>query len=312
MENYEIDDILYRIIDGYIDFEDRKIYDPTNQVKILGKKIYVQTIRSTFDLLSDRDLLIFLNRIERWSTELQSEFERLPKLIDDQKLTYFKNYADPVKRKINRQTVEMSIKRHSTLSCQRNSFYHFTSHGIAVGRMWRTMIEQMYDGDDYLDALSYYHKNKIDYDHIRNVALSSEWSGYFSINENVFGKTPLEHTDYQRDLLHWSKIYTNVRSHPECPPEMIFEDHLAFDGWMIKQNRDRINEQKKKDMPSGRIANPRNTFAFGSRNTDDVKDVYGMNDDKALAKIQDTFKQIQEEGTVKDHHLRANTLKAFN
>jgi len=312
VENYEIDDILYRIIDGYIDFEGRKIHDPTNQVKIRGKKIYVQTLRSTFDLLSDRDLLIFLNRIGKWSPEIQAEYDRMPKLIEDQKLTYYKTHVDPTKRKLNKQIVENTIEKYNKLSSQRNSFYHFTAHGIAVGRMWRSMIEEMYDGTDYLNALSYYHKNRIEHDNIRDVALSSEWTGYYSINENVFGTNPFNLTDYQRDLIHWSKIYANVRSHPECPPDPIFNDHLAFDGWMIKQNRDRISEQKKKDIPTGKIANPRNSFAFGVRSPDEIKEIYDLNDDKAKAKIHDTFKQIQEEGTVKDHHLRANTLKVFN
>lgn len=312
MENYEIDDILYRVIDGYIDFEDRKIYDPTNQVKIRGKKIYVQTLRSTFDLLSDRDLLIFLNRIGQWSSEIQAEYDRMPKLIEDQKLTYYKYHVDPIKRKQNRTVLENTVDRYNKLSAKRNSFYHFTSHGIAVGRMWRSMIEEMYDGNDYLNALSYYHKNKIDNDDIRDVALSSEWIAYFSVNENVFGSNPFNLTDYQRDLIHWSKIYSNVRSHPECPEEPIFNDHFAFDGWMIKQNRDRVNEKKKDNLSTGKIQNPRNFYAFGPRNSDEIKEIYDLNDDKAKAKISETFKQIKEEGTVKDHHLRSNTLKMFN
>ena len=77
MEDWKIEENLYRIIDGYIEFRGDRIYDPRGKILSLGKKAYARARRECYDTLSDKDIYILLCESLGWDAEKEKKLKEL-------------------------------------------------------------------------------------------------------------------------------------------------------------------------------------------------------------------------------------------
>ena len=198
-----------------------------------------------------------------------------------------------------RKNLESKIKEYDELLVEKNQFFQYTCEGIANGAMWQAMISRMYKGEDKLAALNYYRNNLPSEEDIRDIALSSNWSSYFMCSKNPFGRSAINLTTLQRQLLQWSRVYKNVQSNPECPNERIMHDHWAFDGWLIQQNRKSRAEKKNKISHKKEADN----YYISVSSEEEAKEVYELNDEQSKNKMRSMMKEIEKHGSIKEQHF---------
>lgn len=303
MEDWEIDELLYRIIDGYTEYEGDKIYDPRGRILSLGKKAYAKTIRNCFDILDDKQIYIFLCESLNWDIEKENKLKALPKEIEECKVKYYQDYYNISVRKTRKTNLEYHQKLYSKLSGERNKYIYYTREGIANAAMWLSMIEYMYKGPRKMAALSQYHKTTPDENDIRSVALCGEWMTYICMN-NPFGKSAIKLTTFQRQLLSWTRIYKNIRSNPDCPKDKVIEDHDAFDGWLILEGRKSNAKSKDKHgdfkHKHGKFKQEPNITFYPYKDKEEAKEIFELNDAAAKQKIRSLSQQIEKQGVVKE------------
>jgi len=273
-----IESQLYRILEGKIAYEGSYIYDPFFAIKRAGNRIYEECLEFIDDdIFDDRQAKILLSEEGIWSGEKEKRLKDLPRVIENQKIEYFKNFDNPVERKKYKNLLNMTLKEINDLSRIRNKYHHLTPEGIASMSMWTTMINLMYKGSNKVGALTYYHKNAIDEQEIREIAMSNEWSVYSNLSKTPLRKSPIRMTEYQRRLLSWCNIYKNVRTHTEFPGPKVMEDHDAFDGWLIQLGRKEQKGKAKTIYTNKLRPNTRNAFFMGKANQEEVDEIEALN-----------------------------------
>lgn len=273
-----IESQLYRIIEGKIAYEGSYIYDPFFAIRKAGNKIYEECLEFIDDdIFDDRQAKILLAEQDIWSGEKEKRFKDLPRIIENQKIEYFKNFDSPIERKQHKNLLEMRLTELSSLSKIRNRYHHLTPEGIASMVMWVTMIDLMYKGENKVGALTYYHRSAISEQEVREIAMSNEWSNYSNLSKTPFRKSPIRMTEYQRRLLSWTNIYKNVRTHTDFPGPKVMEDHDAFDGWLIQLGRKEQMSKAKTVFSSKMKPNTRNAFFMGKANQEEVEEIESMN-----------------------------------
>lgn len=290
VDNARRDVLLYRILSGKLDYKDSYIREPTLRTKEIGAKVYYQILKDCQDVLSERDIYVFLIHSKQWSVEQQKKLDGLPKEIENLKVSYYQNFRNPSIRKSSK--IELDYKNHmyKELFVKRNKYKNLTAEGIATGAMWFEMIKHMYKGSDTLQAINFYHSNTISDDDIRSIALNDTWLSIFSSSKNVFGRGAIKLTGDQKRLLMWSNIYRNTRSAPESPPDDIYNDHDAFDGYLIADQRKNKAEKKIEQIEKGFNKNAQNVYMF-IKNDEEFNEVNSLNTEKALRNIENEFKE---------------------
>ena len=300
LKTAKIEDSLYRIIEGKIEYDGSYIRDPSFSIKKEGKRAYLEVLENfNFDTLSDRDIYILLLESGQWSTKDEARLKALPNEIENNKLDYFQDFSNPEKKRINKMLINNNTAEFVRLTNIRYKYSNMTLEGIANGAMWHTMIQKMWTGPNKLMALAHYHQTMIDEDMIRNVALSHEWNSYSTISKNPLRKAPVNMTDLQRKLYSWTNVYRNVRTHPDCPTDSIIEDHYAFDGWLINQNRkDRASKTVKVQLKNVKPT-AQNVFVV-AKTAGDIQDIGSLNDGEARAKMGALFGKMKNEKNSKN------------
>lgn len=281
---------LYRILSGKLQYEEGfLIRDPSFRIKKLGQKVYDECLEFIDDdLLTDRDIQIMLMSLGVWSSEKEKRLKDLPKLIEKGKILYFENYANAPIRNEHLNFLNIHLKEFYDLSNIRYKYQYLTPEGIASTAMWTAMIEEMYSGPNKMEALAFYHKNAINEEQIRDIAMSHEWTAYSGLSKSPTGKSPIHMTDYQRRLLSWTNVYKNVRSHPDFPGEKIMGDHIAFDGWMILTNRKESAGKAIKMQFDNLKPNTRNVF-IGKSNKEEHDEVMSLNSPEAIYTVRKAY-----------------------
>lgn len=284
--------LLYRIFSGKLDYKESYIREPNYKIKEKGKRIYYEVLKDCIDVPTDRDIFVFLIDSGQWSVEQQSKLDAMPKQIENLKVDLFKSYEQPSRRKELQITIKYKKEEYSKMSIQRNKYSNVTRSGIAYGAMWFEMINYMYSGSDKLAASIYYQNNMISEEDIRSIILETDFFYYYGATKNLFGRSAIKMTDDQRRIIMWANVYKNVRSNPDCPPEKIFHDHDAFDGWLILENR-KSKASKKIEVSSTKNihSNAKNIY-HAVKNKEEYEEIMSLNSPEALNIINSEFKGL--------------------
>lgn len=291
VEKARRDFLLFRIFAGKVNYRDSFIRDPTQRIKRIGSEIYYETLLACTDVLSERDVYVFLISSGQWSEVEQKKLDALPRDIENLKTDLYRSYESPSMRKEIKITISQKKKVYVDLSMRRNKYKNLTKEGISYGIMWTEMIKHMYEGPDYLAALNFYQSSMISEEDIRSIVLDSDFSSYYGASKNVLGRPSVKMTDDQRRLMLWANVYKNVRSNPDCPPDIVFNDHDAFDGWLILENRK--SKTTKKIISSSKGIDPKATNVYYATKTKEEHDeIMALNSPEALMKMQKEFKGL--------------------
>ncbi len=160
-------------------------------------------------------------------------------------------------------------------------------------------------------CMVFFRTSKIDTKIIREIARSNIWRSMWSSCQksgNPFGKSVIDLSFNQRDLVHWSCIYDGVYEAYERPTSDIIEDDDVLDSWFMKQG-EKIENRSRKQFGEDSLPTPKFKRA-GGRNeqfiicdADGAKDVYKMNDPGARNVIRRKQAIVNEKQSVKEQYM---------
>tara|TARA_R110000751_G_scaffold46368_7_gene104409 strand:+ start:1877 stop:2701 length:825 start_codon:yes stop_codon:yes gene_type:complete len=119
---------------------------------------------------------------------------------------------------------------------------------------------------------------RLDEEVIRKVAKSYEWVALKNAGFvfDVFSVNSIE-------LVNWGRRYDNIRQHPECPEEDVFEDDDMLDGWTsyIANKEDDTPENDSGGAETFTIANsPEDVKRIQERNSPEVRFMMKLREEK--------------------------------
>ena len=98
-------------------------------------------------------------------------------------------------------------------------------------------------------------------------------------------------------------MYDNARQSPEAPPDEVFNDDDAFDGWSTIQRKeaDKYRDQKNADKISGQKGGE----IFMVTNREDAENIYDLNTHSDRMKVKNRLKEVKQAGgeVIHEHQL---------
>ena len=142
---------------------------------------------------------------------------------------------------------------------------------------------------------------------IRALARSPSWSVIWRTAEKgldaLFDKPSTSYSSDQINLVYWSLVYDSAYESMDRPSDKILDDDEAFDKWLEDQRKERNSKSKSKDRKSSTSRHPEQFVVVG--NTNEADEVYEENDSRAISRIRNQMKKLDEaDGPVSDFELR--------
>ncbi len=168
-----------------------------------------------------------------------------------------------------------------------------------------TVVDNSYASSLFSNVINFVNDTKISMNNLRIVSRNEPWRSYWGANkQNVFGKPSIEWTDDQRLLVLFTRMYDGAYESMNCPGEAIFDDDDAFDGWMVKEQRDREKDRNKKQIEDSldRHGNAEEVF-IPAANLQQAKQIDEMNTVESKMIKKSKFSAIKQLGKVKEQDL---------
>lgn len=311
---------LSRILSGFYTF----IYKDT-KYKLVYPDISVKYEADLFaeeeyennkfnDWISDNQIIYTLIDLGMWSIDGDKKLKNLETQIEDIKIDLYKNFLNPNKTKSLRKTLENHKKNYNKLFETRHSLDHITPSGYSnLLKSQYILINSIYDiynskvfnsleniDHAYLDNIAnIVAQNNIDISVFRLLARSDVWKNYWSANKDyLFDKPTINWTDEQRTLVVLTKMYDSAYEHPDCPPDSVFDDDDAFDGWMILQKRENEKNKNKNrtDKMLDKKLNKAQEVYLMAHSKEEAQNIYNLNDQQSLGILKERNQAIMNSG----------------
>lgn len=279
MDVAERDLLVSRITSGYMRCnivvnKEEKVFclQPlTRQQKYISNELYYEILYEAElnNVLSNEEMLSWMIEYDIWNDDLQERYDGLNKDIEEIKVKLFQLTFNSKQRRIVRTKLEQAKIEVDELYGSRHSYDYVTAQGLALGAKMRYLIGSslLYsDGRSYwkddgwneedsvIDKiLEHCAETKLADEQVRELSRTEPWSSIWSSCKNsqdAFGVFSSDMTAEQQALINWSLIYDNIKQHPDCPADDVFEDDDRLDGWLILQRRQRENDLFKKEAES--------------------------------------------------------------
>lgn len=312
MDKHEVNIYLSRILSGYYVFlcnnKKYKLIYPNISVKyeaeLLAAEEYENNKYNSW--LSDQDILYHLISFGLWTPNGDDQLEKMEKEIEDQKIELFKNFLNPARAKSIRKTLANYKQAYNKNYNIRHSYDHYTLQGycdiiksqyILINSLFDTNNNKIFntlndtDHTELSKISSVISNNSIEMTEFRKIARSELWRNYWSANKDqLFDKATINWTDEQKTLVVISKMYDGAYEHPECPPDKVFEDDDAFDGWSLHQRKENEKLRSKgraEKMLQGKNLDKAQEVFIVANSSDEANDIYNLNDNVSRSIIKE-------------------------
>lgn len=333
MDNKEL--YLYRIMMGYflcnIEGQAYKITNPTPHILYQAEHVKTQCIAANIyeqwptDKLN-KHILIKHGFVDK---SIDDNFEIIHKRIEDLKVELYDSTFQSDKQKNIRKILNKAKSKSNEMWHTRHMFDHTTLEGYAnLVRHQFIIYSTLYYPDDtrvYVEleevgfslidkVIQEIFKHSITETEFRFIARNEPWRSIWCSNRtDVYGKPSIELSSEQRQLILMSKMYDSAHEHPDCPSDNIMEDDDMFDGWMIKNRKEKEKQQNIQNMDStlgGRHQNAHEVFipitdekGLPSSNPEDIKKIEDLNDIEAKIVKKQRATMIKKKGRVEQSKL---------
>ena len=325
MDDRTISLYLSRIISSYYIFiynsKKYKIKYPDRQIKYEAE-IYAQEEfeKNRFvDWPRLDEMTSFLIGQGLWSQEAEKFLESSETTTENLKVEIYNNFRNPNALPTFRKRLKQHNNTHFRLLGQKHAFDEITLEGYCeLLKSNYILSRSVYDENDRLcfldganneefDSVSkHIAMNAITPSQFRKIARSNQWAYYWNVNKgHLYETAVVDWTDEQRILTSMSRMYDGAREHPESPPDDVFEDDDAFDGWAISERRKNEKEKAKsraEKMLPGKLGKSQEIFVKANSNHQ-AKDIYSLNDTQAKGIINERKNVVKQSGSVKEQHL---------
>lgn len=293
------------------------------------------------NLFSEEEIVRYLYSIGMWSVAEQEELDAFPKKFEEIKLELFDYIYRPTDFGLCKLRIQRMKERRAELLMRRHSFDYVTAEGFATFCRMNYLIgsglknssyQNIWTDDGFLSDRSglldeirlIYQNTRITESQLRELARSDPWRMYWSTCDqgNMFGRSPLELTEEQKNLIAWTKLYDSIFQSLETPEEKIIEDDDLLDAWLILQRKKRKEEKVERQREEMKISNnpkinnSQSIFLMVGeeknplngkniqmvRNLDEAKELDKIiNDDRARAAKAARFRAIEQGGELTKH-----------
>ena len=304
-----LEKLLYRIILGYyyiyIDNEKFKIVYPSINIKYEADILYdsiKEDNRFVKNLLTISEMDALLKKENIWDENKEKDLKKAEIDLENSKVLLFQNFFNKDSAKQARGMISAVTKAIIETTTIKNTFKHLTIEDYCLGiknefiimnsiyNAQNTLVFNNPDADDHeYKKLQVFIKEILEQNiiakNLRDLAKSELWKSYN--NSSNIDQQGLDITDDLRHLINLSKMYENVRQHPESPDDNIIADDDALDGWFIYQNRKVIQEKKKTSILSKVRGNDNAGEVFILTNDkEETKEIIGLNDERTKKHIR--------------------------
>lgn len=311
----DIEDTLYRIINGYFYIEvnntNYKIVMPGIEQKYQAHCFYKDILSNnkySDHWLSDETIKKLLTKYDIWNDNKEQDFKKILEALDKSKIEYYLNFntvskKDQIKsminnlnNSINKAYVEKHHFDHLTLEYyaqnMKNQYLIYTMVYKDNARVFNDTFESI-DSNYLHEIIAEIHNNTLGNEDIKAVARHDLWKSYWTSNkDNVFGTNIRNLTDEQRSLINFSRTLDAIREHLEAPTEEIINDNDALDGWLLYQNDKSIKEKKQKIITEkyGLDKKDVGEVFVMTNNKEEMKEIYSLNDNQTNKDIKNMQK----------------------
>lgn len=308
--------LIYRLLNGYyyLNIGDKKFKIISPSLKtIYNSELYINNLLDNIRFQEDSDewlhetrRLIILNHFNIWNPSKEEELNSLIKDLDKLRLNIYLNFFNKQVKELLHSKLKEAYNRINILHNTKYTFYEFTKE------YYISMMKNKYilKHTVYLNNRKFLHKNKnsyywtnilfdetqkssISHKEIKELICTDEWKNYWDSSKGRIFNKPTALLDHdQRLALNIATMYDSIRKHPECPPEEIFQDAEAIDGWILHQNEKYRKEKRKQEIEnrlSNKNKNAGEIFVM-TNSVEESKEIYDLNDPVQLQKIR----KIQE------------------
>lgn len=318
MEHYEREFFIARIDAGYIKYRCNNdtvlhLCSPSQDVLYDAQEIYSDTMRkaSYEGVLGFEDTLAILMDAEVWTSQMEEEFNILPKNIEKLKVELYNAVYKSELRKQIRKYLAVSKQEFDRLNDIRHSWDYITCEGIASFARWQHIVHNSVvypDGTPYkwnisplADVMSFYQAQTLTEEVVRELARSEPWISLWTVRKKNGAVFPAPLTLEQRALMVWSNMYDNIFESPECPHDTVISDDDMLDGWIVVQREKREKDQAKK-RGEDLVTNPKIAAAqelFVPADTaEDAKMITDMNETYGDMVRRSRLKKVKQESEV--------------
>jgi hypothetical protein len=339
----DLEEILYRIISGYyyitVNNSIYKIYSPKLNLKQKAHSLYLSILEDnkydTSSWISKSVIDNLLKIYDIWDNKREDNLNHLVKSLENAKIELYLNFSKIKQREsiknliasINKQINENINKKHY-FDCLTLEYYssslknqYLLMHTVYTEKDEKIFGDSLDDVDTiFLEKIIYeiYH-NSISMDDIKNLANNELWRSYWdSSKDSIFEGKPTDWTEEQRSLVNITKMMDAIREHHERPPEEVFSDFDALDGWILHQKQTAEKEKKKEqisNMVSGNKKERMDEVFVITNSTQEAQEIFSLNDPTTRQNIKTMSKIVQEKGPVKWSelpHVKREIQNKFN
>ena len=327
MEAYKRDFLISRIITG------RTIFKKGNLVLHIDElgteeefdlnQHYVDVYEEAedFGLYTSEEILKKISEEGLWTEDDEELLNKLPKNIENHKVSMFDSKFSTINRELIRKRLRADEERLSLLSNKKNTYQHITCEGYASFSKFLYFMEVSAKHPDktpykeetgsaaFIEILASYQAQMLTDDNIRELTKTDSWKQVWAVSRESnrwFDKESTDLTREQTSIVLWSKTYDSAHESPDCPSERVLEDNDLFDGWMIKQRRERETSTDSKmaedTITNSKIANSQDIFIPVDGSVEDIEAVECLNDPAANIARNTRINQLKNSESGRVQH----------
>lgn len=315
MDEYEIRQLINRILSGYIYIGKYILDTPSVEVLAEGDYIYHNCIyNNRFEhMLDDSQTMLLLIKNNMWSFYEEDLIKQLPKKIDNAKLNLYHNALVPTRQRRAREALNTLRQQYNTLVAKKTVFDQYTIQCMADNERERFIFSNIILNNKYkrititpilLDKIIVRSKQiAISVKKYRELARSGQWQGIWAATGlSSFRKIDAE----QRNLISYTSLYENIAKHPDSPSELVINDDDILDGWMIyiKDKQDREKREQDFDKSSKNMAKGNEHFIMTSSAPEDIQSVLDMNDTRGKVIQKKIHQMTKADGVANEYNIQ--------
>ena len=332
MLDHERATVVEKLLSGVIFFRyDSKVYkivNPTKEVRALGDFLANEASNDLnfSQLMTKEQLKIALNNKGIWTYEEEGKLKESEKTIEEIQISIYKNFFNSkgkasLKRRLEglRKAISKANEKKSSLdNVTLEAYFDFIKDRFIIGMsLYDINDNKIYNAEEFFNQDSLMLDKSYDawlsqysiISTLREVSRTNPWKSYWDSckNNDVFGLATSDLNIFQRNVVLFSKMYDNARQSPEVPPDEVFEDDDAFDGWMAVQRKEAEKNRAKNN--ADKITGQKGDEIFMVTSKDDRDKVYDLNDYSERMSIKKKLTEVRSAGGEEIREAQLSDVK---
>lgn len=317
MTPQELDSTVSRILAGVtffrLDSSLYKILEATPEQNVLADYLVEEACEDLLfggQFIDKQQAELIHQRMGTWTNVDNEGIKKSEEHIDDLKIALYKTMMSKKKQKQLKKQLAGIRKALNEAYGKREAIYASTieTHKRGLKEKFLTAInirnlegmsyytiENFWTEDAYLmdRASEFMNKNFLAQDRVREASRKQPWRSYWNASKAAaFSKPLAELGSSQRLIITYSQMYDNARQHPECPAEDVFDDDDIFDGWMLHDQKQRLKDQKQRQIDKTVGSKGDEVFIMAG-DQEEANEIFDVNHDRERFNLGRKLKQIK-------------------